>query len=109
MRVLVVLVAGLVAAVAASSASAHKADNFGCPPSFDAYTPEEAVLLERTQKAIADGLVSEQDALAGWQSLDVNGSGYVCVALPYGFEVSNRPGGEYFYNAVDDNASVASG
>ena len=31
------------------------------------------------------------------------------LALPYGFEVSNRPGGEYFYNAVDDNASVASG
>jgi hypothetical protein len=30
----------------------------------------------------------------------------VCVQLSNGLQTNNRPGGQYFYNLVDDNSSV---
>ena len=38
--------------------------------------------------------------------VDKNGTGRVCVQLSNGLATSNRPGGQYFYNLVDDNSSV---
>jgi len=42
-------------------------------------------------------------AIAG---VDKNGTGRICVSLSNGLVTNNRPGGQYFYNLVDDNSSV---
>jgi hypothetical protein len=79
----------------------------GCPPGFDIgeKTFTEYLALPRTQAAIAAGLATEGDIVAGIAAGDRNGDGRVCVQLPTGFETNNRPYGEYFYNLADNNAS----
>jgi hypothetical protein len=95
----------------ATPAGAKGKPGYACPPGFNigAVTPEGALALERSQAAIEAGLFTEEDLLAAYRALDANGSGYICASLPHGFEVSNRPNGQYFYNFADDNASVPSG
>ena len=97
----------LATAAAAPAAQAAK-PRFGCPPGFNLgrLTLDEIIDLPRTQAAIEAGLVSEADLRAGFPSLDKNGTGAVCVSLPHGFEVNNRPNGQFFYNFVDDNSSA---
>ena len=101
--------AALVAAlVGAGSAQADK-PGYGCPPGFNigAYTFEQYLQLPRTVAAIDAGLIDAETVLAGLAArFDHNGNEVVCVQLPLGFETNSRPFGEYFYNVVDDNASV---
>ena len=106
---LVVLVA-LVAAVGVASAGAKGKPGYTCPPGFNlgAFTPEEALGLERTQAGIAAGVYVAEDLLLAYQAFDANGSGYICFSLPHGMEQTNRANGQYFYNVADDNASVPS-
>jgi hypothetical protein len=56
--------------------------------------------------AIADGVVSEAGIRAGVAGVDENRTGRVCVQLSNDLQTNNRPGGQYFYNLVDDNSSV---
>lgn len=102
------LTALLAAAAFAASASAAGKPGYGCGVGFDlgALTYDEQIALERTQQAIADGLATEDALRAGLAAVDANGDGLVCVQLPHGFEQSNRPYGEYYYNLSDNNASV---
>ena len=51
-------------------------------------------------------MVSAAGIRAAVAGLDKNGTGRVCVQLSNGLLTNNRPGGQYFYNLVDDNSSV---
>jgi hypothetical protein len=98
----------LTSAVAPLGASGTGKPGYSCPPGFNlgANTFDEYLALPRTQAAINDGLTTTEQVLAVLASLDKNGSGSVCVKLSHGAEVYSVPFGEYFYNVVDDNASV---
>jgi hypothetical protein len=95
----------LAAAVAPLGASGGKPGN-SCPPGFNlgSKTAGEYLALERTQAAIEAGLVTEEQILAAFAAVDRNANGRVCVQLSNGFE--RAPVAAYFYNVVDDNASV---
>jgi hypothetical protein len=90
-------------------ASAAKPSN-GCGPGFDlgAITLEEALLLPNVQAGVADGIFDVSDLTAGFDSLDQNNDGLVCFKS---FPINANPASllQYFYNTVDNNASVPSG
>ena len=88
MRGVLAALAVLASCVAATQAAAQGKPGYTCPAGFTigAKTPAEAVQLPRTQDAINDGLVTAAEALAHYQALDKNESGYICVGLPHGYE-----------------------
>ena len=102
------LVAALMLVAAPAGAQAAGKPSYGCSPGFNlgALTVEEILLLPRSQAAMAAGVVSEAGIRAGVASVDKNGTGRVCVSLSNGLVTNSRPGGQYFYNLVDDNSSV---
>jgi hypothetical protein len=79
-----------------------------CPPGFNIgpVTIDQAVALPRSQAALAAGLITEDELRSVYAGFDRNQNGTICAQLSHGFEVTNRPMGEFFYNFVDDNASV---
>jgi hypothetical protein len=79
-----------------------------CPPGFNIgpVTIDEAVALPRSQAALDAGLTTEDELRSFYTSVDRNQTGTICAQLSHGFEVTNRPMGEFFYNFADDNASV---
>ena len=100
----------LLAVLLPSGALGDGKPSYGCPPGFNlgAVTFDEWIALPRTQAAIEAGLTTSDDVRAGLEAGDRNGNGVVCAGLPHGFEVGNRPLGQYFYNLSDDNASKPS-
>lgn len=96
----------LTAVVAPLGASGTGKPRNSCPPGFNlgSKTAAEYLALERTQAAIAAGLATEEQILAAFDASDRNDNGRVCVQLSNGFE--HAPVAAYFYNVVDDNASV---
>ena len=101
-------VAALMFVAAPAGAQAAGKPSNGCPAGFNlgALTADQILLLPRSQAAIRDGVVSEAGIRAGVAGVDKNGTGRVCVSLSNGLVTNNRPGGQYFYNLVDDNSSV---
>ena len=95
----------LLTVVAPNAAQAAGKPSYGCPSGFNlgALTAEQILKLPRSQAAIAAGAVDEAGIRAG---VDKNGTGRVCVQLSNGLQTNNRPGGQYFYNLVDDNSSL---
>ena len=91
----------------ASPVGAGGEAGFGCAPGFDLgeTTLEEGLGLPRIEAALAAGVVTESDLVAQFDAIDHNGDDLVCFkdvgALNGG--VSNW---QFFYNAVDNNASV---
>jgi hypothetical protein len=79
-----------------------------CPAGFNlgALTADQILALDRTQAAIAAGVVSEAGVRAGVASVDKNGTGRVCVQVNRGLLTSSKPNGQFLVNIVDDNASV---
>ena len=98
---------GLLAVVAPNAAQAAAKPSFGCPPGFNlgALTADQILHLPRSQAAIAAGVVDEAGIRAGVAGVDKNGTGRVCVSLSNGLVTNSRPGGQFFYNLVDDNSS----
>lgn len=108
-KIPIVMVVGALLLVAApGAAQAASKPSFGCPPGFNlgALSAEQILKLPRSQAAIAAGVVDEAGIRAGVASVDKNGTGRVCVQLSNGLVTGNRPNGQFFYNLVDDNASV---
>jgi hypothetical protein len=107
---LIVAITGcaLAAALAPLGAAGPGKPSYGCPPGFNlgSVTFADYLALPRTRAAIADGLATSEQILAGLVRIDKNANGSVCVQLSHGGEVNSRPFAEYFYNVVDDNASV---
>jgi hypothetical protein len=101
------MLSALVAALAPGAAQAATKPSFGCPPGFNlgALTADQILKLPRSQAAIAAGVVDEAGIRAGVAGVDKNGTGRVCVSLSNGLVTNSRPGGEFFYNLVDDNSS----
>ena len=97
----------LLTVVAPNAAQAAGKPSFGCSPGFNlgALTADQILMLPRSQAAIAAGVVDEAGIRAGVAGVDKNGTGRVCVQLSNGLVTNNRPGGQFFYNIVDDNSS----
>jgi hypothetical protein len=113
-RVLVVAVAALLMMLAwPLSASASK-PGYGCPPSFDfgLRTLEESFDLPKHQAAVDDGVETEESLeqflTDFYAANDLNGDGLMCwqTVPPSG---GNPSFWAYFYNGIDNNASVPSG
>jgi hypothetical protein len=102
------IVAALLLVAAPAGAQAATKPSYGCSPGFDlgALTADQILALDRTQAAIAAGVVSEAGVRAGVASVDKNGTGQVCVQVNNGLLTSSKPNGQYLINLVDDNASV---
>ena len=98
----------VVAVLAATGASGQGKPANTCPPAFDLgrFTFQQTLALPRTQAALEAGLVTVEDLQAGFSAIDRNANGRICVQLPHGLEVSQAPFANYFYNAIDDNAST---
>jgi hypothetical protein len=107
--ILATLAVALMVAALPQAASAVKPSN-GCGPGFDlgAITLEEALLLPNVQAGVADGIFDVAALTAGFDSLDGNNDGLVCFK---NFSTNANPASlvQYFYNTVDNNASVPSG
>jgi hypothetical protein len=80
---------------------------YGCPPAFDlgGLTLPETLALPRIQAGLAAGVYTVEDHTAVFNSVDHNDNGVICFQ-----DVGALNGGasiwQYFYNVVDDNASV---
>lgn len=96
----------LVAAPGMAQAATKPANT--CPAGFNLgpVTVAQALKLPRSLAGIEAGVVTEERIVAGVNSVDKNGNGRVCVQLSRGLVISQRPNGQFFYNIVDDNASV---
>jgi hypothetical protein len=83
---------------------------YGCPPAFDlgGLTLPETLTLPRIQAGRAAGVYTVEDHIAVFNSVDHNDNGVICFQ-----DVGALNGGasiwQYFYNVVDDNASVPDG
>ena len=107
--ILATLAVALMVFALPQNASAVKPSN-GCAPGFDlgALTLQDALLLSNVQAGLADGIFDVAALTAGFHSLDRNNDGLVCFKS---FSTNANPASllQYFYNAVDNNASVPSG
>jgi hypothetical protein len=93
----------------AAPANAVKPSN-ACGPGFDlgALTFEESLLLSNVQAGLADGIFDVADVTAGFKAVDRNNDGLICFrSLPTNANPASLL--QYFYNTVDNNASVPSG
>lgn len=100
---------GIFVAVLAAPANAVKPSN-ACGPGFDlgALTFEESLLLSNVQAGLADGIFDVADVTAGFKAVDRNNDGLICFrSLPTNANPASLL--QYFYNTVDNNASVPSG
>jgi hypothetical protein len=104
--------AALAALGAATPAGAGGQAGFGCSPGFDvgAVTWEQYVNLPRNQAGVAAGKYTEDDLKSTkFDPTDLNGDGVICVkdvAAQVGSGAT--PIWQYFYDIVDNNASVPS-
>jgi hypothetical protein len=99
--ILILSVASLSPAMAGGRAG------YGCPPAFDlgGLTLPETLALPRIQAGLAAGAYTMEDHTAVFNSVDHNENGVICFQ-----DIAALNGGasfwQYFYNVVDDNASV---
>jgi hypothetical protein len=91
------------------SASAAK-PRLSCAPAFDlgALTLDESLLLPNVQAGLADGIYDVASITAAWPGWDHNSDGLICFQS---FPSNANPASllQYYYNVVDNNASVPSG
>jgi hypothetical protein len=107
--ILATLAVALMVFALPQSASAVKPSN-GCAPGFDlgALTIQEALLLSNVQAGLDDGIFDVAALTAGFHSLDRNNDGLACFqSFPTNANSASLL--QYFYNTVDNNASVPSG
>ena len=100
---------GIFVTVLAAPADAVNPSN-ACGPGFDlgALTFEESLLLSNVQAGLADGIFELADVTAGFKAVDRNNDGLICFrSLPTNANPASLL--QYFYNTVDNNASVPSG
>ncbi len=106
--ILATLAVALMVFALPQAASAVKPSNV-CAPGFDlgALTNAESLLLPNVQAGLADGIYDVEDLTAGFNRFDVNNDGLVCFQS---FPTNSSPASlmQYFYNLVDNRASVPS-
>jgi hypothetical protein len=94
------------ALLTSASAGAGGRAGFGCAPRFDIgeVTLEESLALPRLQAGLDAGAFTASDIAALFVAIDHNGDGILCFQ-----DVGALTGAgywQYFYNGVDNNASV---
>ena len=107
--ILATLAVALMVFALPQAASAVKPSNV-CAPGFDlgALTNAESLLLPNVQAGLADGIYDVADVTAGFKAVDRNNDGLICFrSLPTNANPASLL--QYFYNTVDNNASVPSG
>ena len=111
-RVGVFAVAGALGAglLMASPVGAGGQAGFGCAPGFDIgeVTLEEGLALPRIEAGLAAGVFTEAQLAAGFDKIDHNGDGLLCMK-DVGALTGDVARWQFFYNAVDNNASVPGG
>ena len=107
--ILATLAVALMVFALPQGASAAKPST-ACAPGFDlgALTLEEALELSNVQAGLVDGIFDVSDLTAGFDSLDRNDDGLVCFqSFPTNANSASLL--QYFYNTIDNSASVPSG
>ena len=109
-KILVTMVVTVLAMLLVPEGASAGKPSYGCAPGFDlgALTLEQALQLPNAQAAIADGVYTVADVTASWPGWDKNGDGLICFQS---FPANANPASllQYYYNVVDNNASVPSG
>jgi hypothetical protein len=96
-----------VSLLVASPVGAGGKAGFGCPPAFDIgpVTLTQTLELPRIQAGLAAGAFTAADIESLFDAIDHNGDGILCLQ-----DLGALNGGasqwQYFYNGVDNNASV---
>jgi len=109
-RILVtMLVAALAVLLVPQGASAGKPGHT-CPPAFDlgGLTIEQVLQLPNVQAGLAAGVYDETSVREFQEATDRNDDGVLCFQS---FPTNANPASllQYYYNVVDNNASVPSG
>lgn len=102
-----VVAAVCVGLVTASPVAAGGQAGFGCPPAFDIgeVTLAQTLELPRIQAGLAAGAFTAADIEFLFNSVEHNGDGLLCLQ-DLGALNGGASGWQYFYNGVDNNASV---
>jgi len=85
----------------------------GCPPSFDlgGLTLDQVLELPKVQVGIEAGFYDEESVADAQDAVDANGDGVICFQTvpPSGATPNPASNWQYFYNVVDNKASVPGG
>ncbi len=109
-KVVVVTVATALTLFMAQIASAAS-PRTSCPPGFDrgALTFTQELALPTIQLGLADGIYSVTDLQIGFDLVDANDNGLICVQDTYSIAGGNpnpSSGWQYLINLRDDSAAV---
>ena len=108
-RILAVAAAAALMLLAVPQSASAVKPRYGCGPGFDlgALTVEQGLALPNTQAAFADGVYDEAWFMERFEFVDNNDDGLICYQ---NFPPNANPASllQYFYNVVDNNASVPS-
>jgi len=109
MILVVLAVATLMVLVVPQSASAGK-PSYNCPPGFDlgGLTADQALQLPNIQAGLAAGVYDEAFVRAFQVATDRNGDGVICFQS-FPSNANDASLLQYFYNVVENNASVRTG
>jgi hypothetical protein len=107
---MILLLAVGAALLSAPGAMAAGQAGYGCSPGFGvgAVTLEQYLNLPRNQAGLAAGAYNESTLVSKFNATDPNGNGVICVKDVAALNGNAGPW-QYFYDIVDDNASVPAG
>lgn len=112
-RVIVFLALALAVLALPQVARAGSKPRMACPPGFDlgGLTLEQALQLPNVQAGLAAGIYDEEFVAEVQDAVDANGDGVICFQTIPRSGASPNPASnwQYFYNVVDNGASVSSG
>jgi hypothetical protein len=101
----------LAALGAATPAGAGGKPSYGCPPGFiGPLTVQQYLDLPRNQAGFAAGVYDVNNRIAAFKGTDLNHDGMICAKDVASLgSVNSADGWQYFYDIVDDDASVPTG
>jgi hypothetical protein len=112
-RAMVFLALALIVLATPHVARAGGKPSTACPPGFDlgGLTVEQALQLPNAQAGLAAGVYDEEFLAEVQDTVDANGDGVICFqTIPASGATPNPASNwQYFYNVVDNMASVPSG
>jgi hypothetical protein len=112
-RAMALLAFALIVLATPRVAHAGGKPRIACPPGFDlgGLTLEQALQLPNVQAGLAAGVYDEEFVAEVQDAVDANGDGLICFqTIPASGATPNPASNwQFFYNVVDNQASVPSG
>jgi len=112
-RAIVFLALALVVLATPQVARAGGKPRIACPPGFDlgGLTLQQHLQLPNVQAGLAAGIYDQAFVAQAQDAVDANGDGVICFqTIPASGATPNPASNwQYFYNVVDNRASVPSG